>query len=108
MSAGRRRDAPVRRPATLQNGEKQTSNRPNYHLMGKKRICHDEGERSQRAMSDPTPEEDPSKLDIKVILLEVKISLKTINGKLDLLTAGLDQVKQCLDSHESRNLRHYY
>ncbi|KAJ1082416.1 hypothetical protein NDU88_002584 [Pleurodeles waltl] len=69
---------------------------------GKKRIRHGESERTNRAISNSPPEEDPDELDLKEILLNVKTSLKTIDGKLDLLTARLDQVKQHVDTQESR------
>ncbi|KAJ1169508.1 hypothetical protein NDU88_001401 [Pleurodeles waltl] len=65
---------------------------------GKKCIRPGEGERTRGAMSNSPPEEDPDELDLKKILLDVKTSLTTIDGKLDVLTTRLDQLKHCVDS----------
>ncbi|KAJ1153855.1 hypothetical protein NDU88_006613 [Pleurodeles waltl] len=47
-------------------------------------------------------EKKPDELNLKGILMDVKTSLRTKDGKMDLLTARLDQVKQWVDTHESR------
>ncbi|KAJ1169606.1 hypothetical protein NDU88_001497 [Pleurodeles waltl] len=47
-------------------------------------------------------EEDPDEFDLKEIFMNVKTGLRTIDGKLDLLTARLDQVMQHVDTHESK------
>ncbi|KAJ1117890.1 hypothetical protein NDU88_006086 [Pleurodeles waltl] len=65
-------------------------------------IRYTKGKRSYGATMNPQMEEDAGELDLREMLLDVKTSLKTIDGNLDLLTAHLDQVKQRVDTHEFR------
>ncbi|KAJ1171781.1 hypothetical protein NDU88_003639 [Pleurodeles waltl] len=68
---------------------------------GKKLIRNTEGEKSYGATMNPQTAEE-LELDLKEILLVIKTSLRTIDNKLDLLTARLYEVKQRVNTRESR------